>query len=325
VHFAKYTGETSEAAREKIRLNPPQILLTNYVMAELLLVRPEDQRFLEQIANGERQSKVEATLPPAIRHAPFADRGLRFLVFDELHTYRGRQGADVAMLVRRLKERCAGDGLLHIGTSATMISRPDATAEERRQSVADFAKRFFGHHFGPEHVIEETLAPFTEGGPPTAEELKAAVGTPLPGDMSALRGHPLMRWLEYELGIEQSPDGTLKRRTPRELSKVAEQLAALTGGDVQRCTDALRKLLAHASRLQRRAAPGHQRSSSISSSLRVGRSMPPWKHTKHGGFHLKGRYRPAKTSCFFQSNSAASAGRTITMPCSRKSGFCPIR
>ncbi len=30
-------------------------------------------------------------------------KGLRFLVLDELHTYRGRQGADVAMLVRRVR------------------------------------------------------------------------------------------------------------------------------------------------------------------------------------------------------------------------------
>src|SRR5438067_3458439 len=45
--------------------------------------------------------------------------GLRFLVFDELHTYRGRQGADVAMLIRRLKERCAGPEVICVGTSAT--------------------------------------------------------------------------------------------------------------------------------------------------------------------------------------------------------------
>ncbi len=228
VRFDKYTGETNDARRDEIRQNPPQILLTNYVMAELLLVRPEDQRFLGQIA----------------------EPGLRFLVFDELHTYRGRQGADVAMLVRRLKERCAAANLVHIGTSATMISRPDASAEERRQSVAHFASRFFGHHFGPEHVIEETLMPFTEGGPPAAEELKVAVGTLLPGDLSALRRHPLMRWLEYELGLEQAPDGTLKRRTPCELSRVAAQLAALTGADAKLCTHSMRELLAHASRLQ---------------------------------------------------------------------------
>lgn len=31
------------------------------------------------------------------------------LVLDELHTYRGRQGADVALLVRRLRERLKAD------------------------------------------------------------------------------------------------------------------------------------------------------------------------------------------------------------------------
>jgi len=87
---------------------------------------------------------------------PPSTRGLRFLVFDELHTYRGRQGADVAMLVRRLKERCAGPGLIHVGTSATMVAHREATSEERRQAVAEFASRFFGHAFGPEKVIEET-------------------------------------------------------------------------------------------------------------------------------------------------------------------------
>jgi hypothetical protein len=50
-------------------------------------------------------------------------------VFDELHTYRGRQGADVAMLVRRLKERCAAPGLIHVGTSATMVAH--LTAQPR--------------------------------------------------------------------------------------------------------------------------------------------------------------------------------------------------
>jgi len=37
-----------------------------------------------------------------------AAQGLRYLVFDELHTYRGRQGADVAMLIRRGATAWAG-------------------------------------------------------------------------------------------------------------------------------------------------------------------------------------------------------------------------
>lgn len=231
LRFARYTGETAESDREDLRRDPPQILLTNYVMAELLLVRPEDQRFL-------------------------SSNGLRFLVFDELHTYRGRQGADVAMLVRRLKGRCGAKNLVHIGTSATMISRPEADAQERRQTVAAFASRFFGHPFGPEHVIEETLAPLTEGGPPTVAELKSALDLPWPTNQADLRRHPLMRWLEYELGLEQSPDGSFRRRVPRELSKVAAQLAELTSTTPESCTESLRQFLAHASSLREGSSRG---------------------------------------------------------------------
>lgn len=233
LRFAKYTGETEESERENLRRDPPQILLTNYVMAELLLVRPEDQRFLNPEMGG-----------------------LRFLVFDELHTYRGRQGADVAMLVRRLKGRCAAKDLVHIGTSATMISRPEADAQERRQTVAAFASRFFGHPFGPEHVIEETLAPLTEGGPPTVAELKSALDLPWPTNQADLRRHPLMRWLEYELGLEQSPDGSFRRRVPWKLSVVAAQLAELTSTTPESCTESLRQFLAHASSLREGSSRG---------------------------------------------------------------------
>ncbi|MFT0814424.1 DEAD/DEAH box helicase [Synechococcus sp. OH20] len=225
LRFAKYTGETAESDREELRRKPPQILLTNYMMAELLLVRPEDQRFL-------------------------SPGGLRFLVFDELHTYRGRQGADVAMLVRRLKERCAAPNLVHIGTSATMISRPEATAQERRQIVADFASRFFGYPFRAEHVIEETLDPFSEGDSPSAAELKSALDSLPPADLATLRRHPLTRWLEYELGLEPTPDGGFRRRLPRELSEVAAQLAKQVDRDPQFCAESLRQFLAHASNLK---------------------------------------------------------------------------
>ncbi|MFZ5803252.1 MAG: DEAD/DEAH box helicase [Acidobacteriota bacterium] len=220
VRFAKYTGETTDAAREEMRRNPPQILLTNYVMAELLLVRPEDQRFLDG-----------------------AGGGLRFLVFDELHTYRGRQGADVAMLVRRLKERCAAPDLVHIGTSATMVARREASSLERRQSVADFAARFFGHPFSPDQVVEETLSPFTEGGTPAPEELQAALAAPLPRNLEDFRRHPLVRWVEYQLGIETGADGSLKRRVPRALSEVAEALAQVTNTARDLCANRLREVL----------------------------------------------------------------------------------
>src|SRR5207247_6135214 len=43
VTFARYTGDTKGDERRALQTNPPQIVLTNYVMAELLLVRPDDQ------------------------------------------------------------------------------------------------------------------------------------------------------------------------------------------------------------------------------------------------------------------------------------------
>ncbi len=52
-------------------------------------------------------------------------QGLEFLVLDELQTYRGRQGADVALLVQRVRQRLNAD-LICIGTSATMASESRA-------------------------------------------------------------------------------------------------------------------------------------------------------------------------------------------------------
>ncbi|GJQ20268.1 MAG: DEAD/DEAH box helicase [Bacteroidia bacterium] len=228
VSFAKYTGETPDAERERMRLHPPQIMLTNYVMAELLLVRPEDQRFLDK-----------------------AGGGLRYVVFDELHTYRGRQGADVAMLIRRLKERSAGPHLIHIGTSATMVASADATAASRRAAVADFAHRLFGHPFVPSDVIEETLVPFTEGGEPTTAELTSSLSQPIPTSLEAFRRHPLARWVEWKFGVEPEEGGKLKRRKPSTLTQAAKTLAEETGASTEQCEMHLRELLSRGGNLLR--------------------------------------------------------------------------
>lgn len=221
VTFKKYTGETVDDHRQEMRQQPPQIILTNYVMAELMLVRPEDQRFLDR-----------------------AGGGLRFLVFDELHTYRGRQGADVAMLIRRLKERAAGPGLIHVGTSATMVADRNATPEQRRDAVAGFATRLFGHPFPADNVIEETLVSFTEGGSPTKQELQAAWTKPIASlGLEEFRHHPLARWSESEFGVEPESGGRLKRRVPRTLAKATEQLAKLVDRNSKDCDEHLRELL----------------------------------------------------------------------------------
>src|SRR5260370_7540203 len=77
VTFDRYTGQDDAATRQKIIANPPDILLTNYVMLELVLTRPRDRGLIE------------------------AARGWHFLVLDKFHTYRRRQAADLTLLARR--------------------------------------------------------------------------------------------------------------------------------------------------------------------------------------------------------------------------------
>ena len=113
VTFKRYTGQESDDDRKRIIANPPDILLTNYVMLELVLTRPWDYQLIK------------------------AAQGLRYLVLDEIHTYRGRRGADVAMLVRRVREACDATRLLHVGTSATLTD--EGSWRERQAAVASVA------------------------------------------------------------------------------------------------------------------------------------------------------------------------------------------
>jgi ATP-dependent helicase YprA (DUF1998 family) len=97
--FGRKDAYDSEVvSREELREDPPDILMTNYVMLDYILTRHQDSELF-----------------------PSAHEGvLEYLVLDEIHTYTGHQGADVAALVRRLREHTdAGDKLTCTRTSAT--------------------------------------------------------------------------------------------------------------------------------------------------------------------------------------------------------------
>ena len=119
-------------SRDEIQANPPDILMTNYVMLELLLTRFEDRSLFSE-RDGNR---------------------LKFIVLDEVHTYSGKRGADVACLVRRLKNLTGTIGRIRcISTSATVQSE---RGEDSRQVIADFAANLFGEKFEKEHIIGES-------------------------------------------------------------------------------------------------------------------------------------------------------------------------
>ena len=228
VTFARYTGQESNKERERLAKNPPDILLTNYVMLELIMTR-----FLET--------------DKAIRaHAA----GLRFLVLDELHTYRGRQGADVAMLVRRVRERF-NDRLLCIGTSATMAS--EGSLEDRDVAVAAVATRLFGARVDPGNVVSETLRPVTDrDANRDAADLCAAVEQDVPANPTheELAKHPVAAWVERNLGLDELDGKIVRTPHPRTTLEASELLAKDSGVDKEKCREYLAKFLlaAHASR-----------------------------------------------------------------------------
>ncbi|MXZ96946.1 MAG: DEAD/DEAH box helicase [Acidimicrobiaceae bacterium] len=231
VSFAVFTGQQNEAERQAIRDNPPDVLLTNYVMAELILTRYNDIKLVNAMAS------------------------LRFLVLDELHTYRGRQGADVAMLVRRIREACGATELQCVGTSATLST--EGSHAERNVQVATVASRLFGTEVRPSEVISETLrrtTPEPSDRPDFTEALirSITVDTPEPTSYDAMRRDPLSSWIESSFGLE-TRDGRLVRAHPIPIEGDiggAEMLSSETGLSQEDCGHAIRRRLLAGTRIR---------------------------------------------------------------------------
>ena len=228
VTFARYTGQESDEERQRLLAEPPDILLTNYVMLELILTRVFEQKLVH------------------------AARDTRFLVFDELHTYRGRQGADVSMLIRRCREAFGREDMLCVGTSATMAAGADLSSAEKRRTVAEVATRIFGQDVGPDHVIGEYLERSTpeidlSDAAQRARLAAAVVASSPPSDYAALAADPLSSWLESTIGMRrESGTGQLVRQQPRQIDGdegLAALLAADTGHARERCASAIRQRL----------------------------------------------------------------------------------
>ena len=114
---------------ETLLNNAPDILMTNYKMLDFLLVRPKDA-LLWQDNNPET---------------------LKYIAVDELHTFDGAQGTDLACLLRRLKRRLSiyGGYLCCIGTSATIGSK------ENNSNILNYAEEIFGEPFDKDAIITE--------------------------------------------------------------------------------------------------------------------------------------------------------------------------
>ena len=176
--------------RETMRSNPPDILLTNYKMLDLLLNRPKDARLWAK---------------------NISETSLKYVVVDEMHTFDGAQGTDLACLLRRLKERlrtAKWGYLCCVGTSATMGD------EQAAEGIREYAHSIFGVDFDEDSVIMEdrlTAKDFFKGVPrktfalPTPE--KAADLAKLTGqdDPDVYLRTAFSAWFEEDSGEMPSP------------------------------------------------------------------------------------------------------------------------
>ncbi|MBT9547096.1 MAG: DEAD/DEAH box helicase [Candidatus Sericytochromatia bacterium] len=151
ITFGRYTGQTAKEyadavsdykrelgadpqsnellSRSQIQHTPPHILLTNYAMLEYLLLRPEDAKIFE---NGQTW---------------------KFIVLDEAHTYKGAMGTEIGYLMRKVKDRVAGeksDRIQCIATSATIGNENSPTV---REEVTQAVGNLFGSTFKPHNLI----------------------------------------------------------------------------------------------------------------------------------------------------------------------------
>ncbi len=235
---ARYTGQESAAERELIASNPPDILLTNFMMLELILTRYEevDRRVVENC------------------------HGLEFLILDELHTYRGRQGADVALLVRRLRERLRATDLVCIGTSATMSSADNLV--DRNKTVAAVASKLFGANITEHDVIGETLERVTDPSKDVkaiSAHLKTALMQEVFSwpDYAAFRQDPLAIWVELTLGIELPVNQAPRRARPITLKVASHKLMGDAGCSEEQARVGMQRFLlaAHEIRTPQGRAP----------------------------------------------------------------------
>lgn len=208
VTVGRYTGQEKQEERRKLAEEPPDILLTNYMMLEYLLTRSAAETDRKVIANC---------------------HDLRFLVLDELHTYRGRQGADVALLVRRLRITTESKKILCVGTSATMSSSEES--KERQRDVAEVASRLFGAKVDPSDVIEENLRQVTDSVQDS--ELSGKLRAYLKGGPrfewakpDDIVHDPLAIWVERHMGNRWDSTQEQKQRAQaRPLSDYADEFA----------------------------------------------------------------------------------------------------
>ena len=213
---------------ETLLNNPPDILMTNYKMLDYLLVRPKDASLWKDNAS----------------------ETLKYIAVDELHTFDGAQGTDLACLLRRLKQRLGifAGYLCCIGTSATMGSKENA------DNIIQYATEIFGEIFEQDAVItEDRLSPaeffdekaVTQFTIPTAEQALKLEELAADDDMPNYLSLAVKSWLpDFSLDV-MGDEGRIALSEELMHHSFVQAVIHLTGGDYYQSSKIAEELQAH--------------------------------------------------------------------------------
>jgi ATP-dependent helicase YprA (DUF1998 family) len=142
--------------RHEVLANPPDILVTNYSMLEYMLMRPLERPVFDATRQWLNDNPSETLL----------------LVVDEAHLYRGAAGAEVGLLLRRLRAR--------LGIPAERLQVICTSASFRDQDYArEFAAQLVGKTSTDFDTVPGTLALRPDATTGTEADAQALAAVPL--------------------------------------------------------------------------------------------------------------------------------------------------
>jgi ATP-dependent helicase YprA (DUF1998 family) len=144
--------------RSEIQENPPDLLITNYSMLEYMMMRPIERPIFD---------KTRAWLEAYPREKIL-------VVLDEAHLYRGAQGAEVGLLLRRLRER------LGVGPERFQVICATASfSEEGQRTAGNFGAQLAGVPPGSFVPVTGRLAARAPSAPGSAPDAAALASVDL--------------------------------------------------------------------------------------------------------------------------------------------------
>jgi superfamily II DNA or RNA helicase len=117
-------------SRQEMIDRPPDILITNYVMLDRLITNPK-------------------TRPMFVS----SEQTLKYIVVDEVHYFRGTKGANLSLLLRRLRTLCK-QPLVQIGASGTLRRGGGYYPDSKQDSIEQFARLIFGNEAVPKNGFQ---------------------------------------------------------------------------------------------------------------------------------------------------------------------------